>query len=84
MKQQQQDVLISVSDTGIGIAPEYQEKIFGRFYRVDEVRAGQMRNAGLGLAIVRAIAKAHSGKLLVRSQADVGRQMISHITTFSR
>ncbi|MGD1867189.1 MAG: two-component system sensor histidine kinase RppB [Phormidesmis sp.] len=69
---QQKEALITVSDTGIGIAPEHQEKIFDRFYRVDGARAGQAGNAGLGLAIASAIAKAHGGSLTVISQLGEG------------
>ncbi|MEL6354055.1 MAG: two-component system sensor histidine kinase RppB [Cyanobacteria bacterium J06627_28] len=72
LKQQQKEALITVSDTGIGIASEHQEKIFDRFYRVDGSRAGQAGNAGLGLAIASAIAKAHGGNLTVISQLDKG------------
>ena len=72
LKRQQQEALISVSDNGIGIAPEQQAKIFDRFYRVDEARVGQSGNSGLGLAIAGAIAKAHQGTLSVTSQLGIG------------
>jgi len=72
LKQQQKEALITVSDTGIGIAPEHQEKIFDRFYRVDDARAGQAGNAGLGLAIVNAIAKAHGGQVSLCTQLNAG------------
>jgi len=72
LKQQQKEALITVSDTGIGIAPEHQEKIFNRFYRVDSARARQAQNAGLGLAIAMAIANVHSGTLSVHSQVGMG------------
>ncbi|MFK8185025.1 MAG: two-component system sensor histidine kinase RppB [Phormidesmis sp.] len=72
LEQQQKDVVMSVSDTGIGIAPEHQAKIFDRFYRVDDARARPSGNAGLGLAIAAAIAKAHGGELTVISQVGLG------------
>jgi len=72
LKQQQQEALISVEDTGIGIAPEGQDRIFDRFYRVDRVRSRKTGNAGLGLAIAQAIAKAHHGTLSVTSQLGAG------------
>lgn len=72
LKRQQQQALILVSDNGIGIAPEQQAKIFDRFYRVDEARVGQSGNSGLGLAIARAIVKAHHGTLSVTSQLGAG------------
>ncbi|MGB5916017.1 MAG: two-component system sensor histidine kinase RppB [Phormidesmis sp.] len=72
LKRYQQQALILVTDTGIGIATEQQAKIFDRFYRVDAARAGQSGNSGLGLAIAGAIAKAHQGTLSVTSQLGIG------------
>ncbi len=72
LKRSQEQALILVSDTGIGISPEHQAKIFDRFYRVDEARTGQAGNSGLGLAIAQAIAKAHHGTLTVTSQIGKG------------
>ena len=72
LKRYQQQAIILVSDTGIGIAPDQQAKIFDRFYRVDGSRAGQSGNSGLGLAIAKAIAKAHHGTLTVTSQLGKG------------
>ena len=68
----QQQALVSVSDTGIGIASEHQEKIFDRFYRVDTARAAKSASSGLGLAIGKAIATAHQGNLTLTSQLGVG------------
>ncbi len=68
----QQHALILIRDTGVGIAPEHQAKIFDRFYRVDAARAGQSGSSGLGLAIAQAIAKAHGGTLTVTSQIGQG------------
>ena len=72
LKRYQQQAHILVSDTGVGIAPEQQAKIFDRFYRVDAARVGQAGNSGLGLAITQAIAKAHHGTLTVTSQSGKG------------
>ncbi|MEO0491075.1 MAG: two-component system sensor histidine kinase RppB [Cyanobacteria bacterium P01_A01_bin.123] len=72
LKRQQQQALISVCDTGIGIALEHQRKIFDRFYRVDTARSGHTGNSGLGLAIAAAIAQAHNGALTVTSQPGKG------------
>lgn len=63
---------ISVQDTGIGIAPEEQSRIFERFYRVNSDRSRHTGGAGLGLAIARAIAQAHHGTLSVSSELDQG------------
>ena len=61
---------ITVSDTGIGIAPENQDFIFDRFYRVSTNRGET--GAGLGLAIVKSICQAHGGKIEVASSAGAG------------
>ena len=63
---------IAISDTGIGIPKEEQEKIFERFYRVDKARARDDGGAGLGLSIVTMIAKAHKGHISVKSQPHKG------------
>ena len=64
--------IFSVQDSGIGIAPEDQEKIFDRFYRVDKVRSREMGGNGLGLAIAMEILKLHKGKIFVDSEPGVG------------
>jgi signal transduction histidine kinase len=62
---------IRVRDTGIGISPEDQKKIFDRFYRVDKARSRAQGGVGLGLAIVEWTVRAHDGQILVES--DPGR-----------
>ena len=57
--------LITVADTGPGVPLADQEKIFDRFYRLDSSRSREAGGAGLGLAIARAIAKAHGGSISV-------------------
>lgn len=59
--------VISISDTGVGISEEDQEKIFDRFFR-----AGQGSGTGLGLSIVQAIATIHHGHIAVESRLDKG------------
>lgn len=83
LKSSQQQALISVSDTGIGITPEHQAKIFDRFYRVDVSRSGQLGSSGLGLAIAGAIAIAHHGTLTVTSQPGAGSTFILSLPTLS-
>lgn len=63
---------IAVSDQGIGIAPEQQENIFERFYRVDNALTRETQGAGLGLFIVRSIVEAHGGHIRVESQPGQG------------
>ena len=63
---------IEISDTGIGISPEYQKKIFEPFFRVDKSRSRAMGGAGLGLALVREIALQHGGQVKVLESGNKG------------
>jgi signal transduction histidine kinase len=65
-------VEITVADTGSGIPADAIPHIFDRFYRVDEARAQQADESGLGLAIVRSIVEAHGGRIDVASEVGVG------------
>lgn len=64
--------LIQIKDTGIGIAPSDQSRIFDRFYRVNNDRSRHTGGAGLGLAIVQAIIEAHHGDIKVQSELGKG------------
>lgn len=72
MQQTENWVEISVSDTGIGIAPEDLPHIFERFYRVDKSRSRHEGGVGLGLSIAKWIAEAHHGTLTVSSKVGEG------------
>ncbi|MGV0028717.1 two-component system sensor histidine kinase RppB [Phormidesmis priestleyi] len=63
---------VTVQDTGIGIAPSEQTRIFDRFYRVESDRSRKTGGTGLGLAIAQAIVFHHQGQLLVKSEVGVG------------
>lgn len=65
-------VIIEVEDTGIGIAPEHVEKIFQKFYRVDDARTRAKGGSGLGLSIAKWIIDAHNGTIAVRSTPGKG------------
>lgn len=64
--------LLQIRDTGIGIAPENQSRIFDRFYRVNDDRSRQTGGTGLGLAIAQAIVQAHQGSIQVKSEVGKG------------
>ncbi len=70
----QSQVLISVKDTGCGIAPEHQPRLFERFYRSDKARSRQQGGTGLGLAIVKHIVQAHNGTVDVKSELGKGSE----------
>jgi two-component system, OmpR family, Ni(II)-sensor and/or redox sensor kinase NrsS len=77
-------VSIAVKDTGIGIAPSEQARIFDRFYRVDSDRARKTGGTGLGLAICQAIAQLHKGHLAVKSRVDGGSLFTVHLPRIQR
>ena len=63
-------MLLTVANTGIGIADEDLTRVFQRFYRADHSRAMRTGGSGLGLAIVREIVAAHHGWVAARSDPD--------------
>ena len=69
-----EEVIIRVSDTGIGIAKEQQNRVFERFYRVDKSRARDKGGTGLGLAIVKHLSQSFGGSVNLESQLGKGSQ----------
>lgn len=67
-----ENAVISVADTGIGIAPEHQSRIFERFYRVDKSHSKASGGTGLGLSIVKHAVAYHHGTLDLESQPGKG------------
>jgi two-component system sensor histidine kinase SenX3 len=63
---------IAVTDSGTGISPEHQLRIFERFYRADPSRSRETGGTGLGLSIVKHVAKIHRGDVKLFSQVGVG------------
>ena len=79
MGKNEEEVLVKIRDTGIGIPNEEQERIFKRFYRVDKSRSRETGGAGLGLSIAEWIAHAHHGKIEVESELNQGSTFIVYL-----
>ncbi len=73
------EILISVSDTGIGIAPDHLPFIFNRFYRTDKSRTRASGGSGIGLTIAQALVKAHHGRIWAESAGE-GKGSSFHFT----
>ena len=72
-------LVVTIRDTGLGVAPEHAARIFDRFYRVDESRS--KAGSGLGLAIAQSIARAHGGTITVESTVGVGTTFVTSLST---
>jgi signal transduction histidine kinase len=66
------EVGVSVRDTGPGIAPEHVDRIFDRFFRIDQSRSRELGGTGLGLAIARLFAELQGGRIEVVSKPGEG------------
>lgn len=71
----QQEVVLTVVDTGIGIPKEHQARIFERFYRVDKSRSKAVGGTGLGLSIVKHAARIHNARVEMESDVDAGTRV---------
>lgn len=76
LEQGADEVIISVSDTGIGIPARDQSKVFERFFRVDKARSRETGGTGLGLSIVKHAAEVHGGTVTVTSTEGEGSTFI--------
>jgi heavy metal sensor kinase len=70
--QRDHEAIVEVTDTGEGIAPEHQAKVFERFYRVDKTRSRGEGGAGLGLAIAKLAIERHGGRIELQSALGKG------------
>jgi signal transduction histidine kinase len=73
---QGKEVLITVEDSGVGIAREHLEHIFERFYQVETSLRELQRSNGLGLSIAKALVEKHHGAIRVESQVGQGSKFI--------
>ena len=72
LKEEKNEYLVSITDQGIGVSPEYIDHIFERFYRVRNTASRQYSGIGLGLFVARAIVEAHGGRIWVSSNEGLG------------
>ncbi|MFN8209275.1 MAG: ATP-binding protein, partial [Bacteroidales bacterium] len=72
-------VKISISDTGIGIAPENISRIFDRFRRIEQAEQEQVQGTGIGLALTKELTKIHSGHLEVKSKPGKGSRFAVYL-----
>ena len=72
IREKNEQVYLTVSDTGIGIAYEHQDKIFERFYRVDKSHSKSSGGTGLGLSIVKHGVQYHQGDITLKSALNLG------------
>lgn len=76
LRREGDDLVFCVKDSGVGLSPEDQRRVFERFYRVDQARSPDVGGTGLGLSIVRNVTIAHGGDVSVESE-------LGHGSTFS-
>lgn len=72
IKESRDQILVSISDEGVGIPKENIKKIFDRFYRVDKARSRKLGGTGLGLAIAKEMIYAHDGHIWAKSEEGKG------------
>lgn len=72
VRRQDRKAILTVQDTGMGIAPGHLPRIFDRFYRGEETQSHDQNGTGLGLAIAREIVEAHGGQITVHSREGEG------------
>ncbi len=75
VKNNAENIVLSVRDTGIGIPKEQQERIFERFYRVDKSHSKEVGGTGLGLSIVKHATKLHDAKITLESEVGKGTEI---------
>jgi heavy metal sensor kinase len=79
-----EEARLEVSDTGVGISAKALPHVFDRFFRAEEMRAGQIEGTGLGLAIVHSIVEAHGGAVSVTSREGKGTSFVVRLPRAGR
>ena len=75
IKNENEFAILTITDTGIGIPAEHQERIFERFYRVDKSHSKEIGGTGLGLSIVKHAAKLHNAEIELHSIVNKGTEI---------
>jgi signal transduction histidine kinase len=68
-------VVLTVADNGVGIAPEYLDRVFDRFAQADDSYARRYGGAGLGLYLAKRMVELHGGTIELASEIDVGTRV---------
>ncbi|MCA9287694.1 MAG: PAS domain-containing protein [Phycisphaerales bacterium] len=80
----EKQITVDVSDTGIGIKPDEQEKVFERFYRANDSRLSTVQGTGLGLALARQVARLHGGDITLKSELNKGSTFTITVPTHAK
>ena len=75
-------IVLSISDTGIGITPDGLKHIFERFYKIDKSRSMNEGGSGLGLSIVKEIVDFHKAEIDIKSEPEKGTEVIVRFRLF--
>ncbi|MEO7982862.1 MAG: HAMP domain-containing sensor histidine kinase [Bacteroidota bacterium] len=76
MQEKEKDIVLSVTDNGIGIAQEYKDKVFDKFFRIPHGDTHNAKGYGLGLSYVAQVIRKHNGNIAIESQPGIGTKFI--------
>jgi len=76
LKEQGENIIMSIKDNGIGIAAEYKDKLFEKFFRIPAGNTHNAKGYGLGLSYVAHVVQKHKGTIGVESQPGIGSKFI--------